>query len=323
MASRNGVGSRSDLAGWQWLRYYRHYASSLGSDDVLLKIDDDIVHIEDLHALISYTQTYRPQGWVYPSIVNNDIAAKWQMRDGSLQPDAYDLEHVPAFAFVWARRHEAGFAGGTAAPFTEPGAICRAPTSAELTTFRTTHAADVRPPKRLCRPTSWNAQWSQDPNAALRALAHWLLDPLALPCAALHVWSRPTRVSINLFAGIGAHVREVFTEIVSMGAGEHGEFPLDDEPVLSFTIPHRRRFLSHAVMATTAVHLHFGAQSHEVGASQALELVEAWQALRLLRNASMALNARVLWLPARWRRPWGKLMLHLEHFPAHLRASST
>jgi hypothetical protein len=62
---------------WRFMRFYNHYAlkGALAEDDILMKVDDDIVFI-DLQNFQHYLDVIRmSHGIVYPNIVNNEVGA--------------------------------------------------------------------------------------------------------------------------------------------------------------------------------------------------------------------------------------------------------
>ena len=67
----------------KWKGYYAHYAAALGPDDFLVKCDDDVVFISNLHALLTLArQDGGAHLMYYPSVVNNDVSASFQAADG-------------------------------------------------------------------------------------------------------------------------------------------------------------------------------------------------------------------------------------------------
>ena len=76
----------SDLAAkfpHKWKGYYAYYARSLADDDLLVKCDDDVVFIANLHTLLAFARADRGAHLLYfPSIVNNDVSAVFQAADG-------------------------------------------------------------------------------------------------------------------------------------------------------------------------------------------------------------------------------------------------
>lgn len=224
-----------------WKLYYAHYASAanLRDHDVLLKVDDDVAFIHNLGALVRFVRERRPWGWVYPSIVNNDVMAHWQAHDGIWSFSARNLE-VPALRSVWQRR------GGT---------FCAKTQSRRDHPYTFTPRFDANQ-----RPLRDPNAWFEDANTALHAIRHFLrAPPEAYARNITHAWTHNTRVSINLVCGAGRYVRAVFGKL-----GTSSKFPLPDEPWLSYSIPHELHATSYAVMATVAVHLHFGPQTAAV-----------------------------------------------------------
>ena len=67
----------------KWKGYYAHYAHSLRDDDLLVKCDDDVVFIANLHTLLAFARADGGAHHLYfPSIVNNDVSAAFQAADG-------------------------------------------------------------------------------------------------------------------------------------------------------------------------------------------------------------------------------------------------
>ena len=74
-----------------------------------------------------------------------------------------------------------------------------------------------------------------------------------------HTWRHNTRVSINVVAARGAFIRTAFDALA-----KHSQFPLPDEPLLSYNVPHTQGWPSTVIMACVVVHLHFGPQTEAV-----------------------------------------------------------
>ncbi|KAL1521259.1 hypothetical protein AB1Y20_020929 [Prymnesium parvum] len=222
-----------------WKVYYAHYASpaNLKHGDVLIKVDDDVAYLFQLDALVTFTRLHRPWGWVYPSIVNNDIMAHWQAHDGIWNFSHRDLQ-VPALRFVWARR---------ANTFSSPS---QSKQGQPYTQVRFDKHGD---------PGAWYA----DANASLRSIRYFLRrPPSAFARNITHAWVHNTRVSINVVAGSGRFVRAAFSILAN-----DSRFPLPDEPLLSYSAPEQLQACSYAVMSSVAVHLHFGPQTAAVTSS--------------------------------------------------------
>ena len=82
----------------KWKGYYKHYAVLLKADDILIKCDDDIVFMANVHVLLN--EVRRDQGahlMYYPSVVNNDVAAAFQAADGVIS----DPEYVIGLRTSW------------------------------------------------------------------------------------------------------------------------------------------------------------------------------------------------------------------------------
>lgn len=86
----------------KWKGYYAHYAALLGTADVLIKCDDDVVFIGNLPALLSTVRresagSHEQQHLLYyPSIVNNDVSAVFQAADGVIKDPAYVVRLRPS-----------------------------------------------------------------------------------------------------------------------------------------------------------------------------------------------------------------------------------
>ena len=82
----------------KWKGYYKHYAVLLKADDILIKCDDDVVFMANVHVLLN--EVRRDQGahlMYYPSVVNNDVAAAFQAADGVIS----DPEYVIGLRTSW------------------------------------------------------------------------------------------------------------------------------------------------------------------------------------------------------------------------------
>lgn len=81
----------------KWKGYYAHYASKLAADDLLIKCDDDVVFIANLHKLIAFARADGGAHQLYfPSIVNNDVSAAFQAADGVITDPEYTVEMRPS-----------------------------------------------------------------------------------------------------------------------------------------------------------------------------------------------------------------------------------
>lgn len=95
----------------KWKGYYAYYAHSLRDDDLLVKCDDDVVFIANLHTLLAFARADGGAHHLYfPSIVNNDVSAAFQAADGviadpeftvDLRPSRYDGPHSRAPMSDW------------------------------------------------------------------------------------------------------------------------------------------------------------------------------------------------------------------------------
>ena len=75
----------------KWKGYYAHYASLMRPGDLLVKCDDDIVFISNLHVLLDVARrdAEGAHHLYYPSVVNNDVAAAFQAADGVITDPDY------------------------------------------------------------------------------------------------------------------------------------------------------------------------------------------------------------------------------------------
>ena len=77
----------------KWKGYYAHYAHSLRDDDLLIKCDDDVVFIANLHRLLAFARADGGAHHLYfPSIVNNDVSAAFQAADGVITDPEFTVE---------------------------------------------------------------------------------------------------------------------------------------------------------------------------------------------------------------------------------------
>ena len=92
----------SDLAAkfpHKWKGYYAHYARSLRDDDLLVKCDDDVVFIANLHTLLAFARADGGAHHLYfPSIVNNDVSAVFQAADGVITEPEFTVGSAPLSA---------------------------------------------------------------------------------------------------------------------------------------------------------------------------------------------------------------------------------
>ena len=59
---------------------YKFY-TYLKDDDLILKVDDDIVHIQRLDRYVDYLRCAHFDGWVIPNIIHNDVALRFQLHN--------------------------------------------------------------------------------------------------------------------------------------------------------------------------------------------------------------------------------------------------
>jgi hypothetical protein len=76
----------------KWKGFYAHYADAVGEDDLLIKCDDDVVFIANLHVLLGYARADGKHQVYYPSVVNNDVSAAFQAADGLITDPEFALE---------------------------------------------------------------------------------------------------------------------------------------------------------------------------------------------------------------------------------------
>ena len=197
-----------------WKVAYSFYATKehLADDDILVKIDDDVPYIHNLYALIR--EAGSANGFVYPSIVNNDVLFHWQLHDKIITPTASDLK-VPSIRYVWERRAYDDFkrTGVQGLPYTGKVKAGDDPACHQRTD---------------CSKTSGSGAWYQDYRTALITIRAFLDKPDRFAVNVTHVWHQNTRVSVNMLAGRGAHVRKVYSELT-----KYDKFPLPDEPLMS------------------------------------------------------------------------------------------
>merc|ERR1719382_501425 len=53
-------------------------------EDILVKCDDDILFIDNLKALVDFARSNPEISIIYPSIVNNELSAHFQMRENMI-----------------------------------------------------------------------------------------------------------------------------------------------------------------------------------------------------------------------------------------------
>ena len=74
----------------KWKGCYAFYAARLATDDVLIKCDDDVVFLANVHVLLRTVRQDEGAHLLYfPSIVNNDVAAVFQAADGLITDPEY------------------------------------------------------------------------------------------------------------------------------------------------------------------------------------------------------------------------------------------
>ena len=234
-----------------WAEAYSAYVneSQLADNDVLIKLDDDLPYIRNLPALIKAARL--ANGFVYPNILNNDVGAHWQMHDGMIIPSALELE-VPSIHMVWVRRHNKDFKDS------ERPMVGAAPCKEEV-------CSGYRGYRPYSEYLEYNAKfkkemvvrpgWYREYEAAMMVHRAFIANPYRFYSNVTHVWNHSQRVSINFLAGRGAVVREVYRELSASK-----QFPLDDEPLMSFHWPRKFHFTHSMVMSCLVVHLHFGPQ---------------------------------------------------------------
>lgn len=232
-----------------WKVAYEFYASPahISDDDVLLKLDDDVPYIHNLPSLIRAARA--SAGFVYPSIVNNDVMFHWQLHDNVISPTKRDLR-IPAIRYVWERREHEDFnrIGRGANPYTFP--------------VRSEAAVSGK-------SGDGSGAWYKDHRTAMMTLNAFLAAPSRFAVNKTHVWHHNTRVSVNLLAASGPTIRKVYAELAKFN-----KFPLPDEPLMSYNFPHAFKMPSTAVMSCVIVHLHFGDQTARVKVSGVYEAMD-------------------------------------------------
>lgn len=185
-----------------WGTYYAFYAQWLRADDVLIKCDDDVVHLSGLEHLVSLAR--RGSSFMYlPHVINNDVSARVQLELGV---DAFrDAMRASTSS---ASSPRGGGGGGRS------GSSCSAWHQLQNCT------ASAEP----C------SLWSVQPGCADAAhRAARSAGVAALRRKELYVWDEPRRVSINMYAMRGEHARRAFAQLALRCYAE-----CDDEPFLTF-----------------------------------------------------------------------------------------
>lgn len=86
-----------------WTSYYSHYAKHAGSNVVLIKLDDDIVSIQQstFAKFLDFRLDHPEFSLVFPNIVNNGACAHIQQQHGLLQGIELDAEMPGKCGMLW------------------------------------------------------------------------------------------------------------------------------------------------------------------------------------------------------------------------------
>lgn len=208
--------------------FYKYYAYNMEDEDVLVKCDDDVLFIGNLKPLIDYARNNPQISVTYPSIVNNELSAHFQMRENMI-PD-------PRLSQLYTERW----------PLYEE--LTEIFTTLSYTTFYNEHSEEDYGPKL-------RTAWFQTYAAAWFLHDTFLKDRDRFHSEAVYLFEAPTRVSINMFAMRGETCRKFFIQSDFLT-----DRLTDDEEALTWRMQKAFGTTNAFYLNTTCVHYSFSRQ---------------------------------------------------------------
>jgi len=208
--------------------FYSYYAHYMNKEDILIKCDDDVLYINNLLPFIEFARRNPQVTMTYPSIVNNELAAHFQLRENMIPDPKKSLLYKNKWKFA--------------------NELVEIFTTLSLPGFYDEHESTDYGSKLR---TQWYATYS----AAWFLHDTFIKDPERFRSEAVYFFQAPTRVSINMFAMRGDACKKYFS------LEELKEDKLsDDEETISWLVQKTFRTTSAFFLNTTCAHYSFSRQ---------------------------------------------------------------
>jgi len=208
--------------------FYKYYAYNMEDEDILVKCDDDVLFIDNLQPFVDFARNNPQISVTYPSIVNNELAAHFQMRENMI-PD-------PRLSQLYIERW----------PLYED--LNEIFTTLSYGNFYEEHSEKDYGPKL-------RTAWFQTYAAAWFLHDTFLKDPARFHSEAVYLFEAPTRVSINMFAMRGETCRKFFVQSDFLT-----DRLTDDEEALTWRMQKAFGTTNAFYLNTTCVHYSFSRQ---------------------------------------------------------------
>jgi len=179
-------------------KYYQYYAEHLGSNDILIKADDDIVYIENLGELLTWFKGTVNVTMAIPQIINNDFIAYRQLKE-HLLPRSPQGSIYAKPSDVW--RHDVL-------------SILNKLNRMKLSPHDEDHKKEPL------------TNWYRCSSCARFAHDAFLSDRSRFESNNIYLWSSPTRFSINFVVLKGSSVIEYFKDWESLAKGDIDEIAI-------------------------------------------------------------------------------------------------
>jgi len=208
--------------------FYKFYAHNMEDEDILVKCDDDVLFIDNLAPFVEYARKNPQISITYPSIVNNELAAFFQMRE-NMVPDPRLSQIYTERWPLWQELNEI-FA------------------TIAYSNFYEEHSDQDYGPKL-------RTAWFQTYSAAWFLHDTFLKDRTRFQSEAVYLFEAPTRVSINMFAMRGDTCRKFFVQSDFLT-----DRLTDDEEALTWRMQKAFGTTNAFYLNTTCVHYSFSRQ---------------------------------------------------------------
>jgi len=208
--------------------FYKYYAYNLEDEDILVKCDDDVLFIDNLEPFVEFARKNPKISVTYPSIVNNELSAFFQMRENMIPDPRLSQLYTERWP-LWEELNEIF-------------------TTISYSNFYQEHSDQDYGPKL-------RTGWFQTYAAAWFLHDTFLKDRERFHSDAVYLFEAPTRVSINMFAMRGETCRKFFVQSDFLT-----DRLTDDEEALTWRMQKAFGTTNAFYLNTTCVHYSFSRQ---------------------------------------------------------------
>jgi len=208
--------------------FYKYYAYNLEDEDILVKCDDDVLFIDNLEPFVEFARKNPKISITYPSIVNNELSAFFQMRENMIPDPRLSQLYTERWP-LWEELNEIF-------------------TTISYSNFYEEHSDQDYGPKL-------RTGWFQTYAAAWFLHDTFLKNRERFSSDAVYLFEAPTRVSINMFAMRGETCRKFFVQSDFLT-----DRLTDDEEALTWRMQKAFGTTNAFYLNTTCVHYSFSRQ---------------------------------------------------------------